>query len=63
MIHLFDPDDIAQVYSADGATPHVPPLQETTKIYREKNGMSPGLGNWFVQMIQLLFFIFIINLI
>lgn len=45
VIHAFDPDDVQTVLSCDGKTPTVPPLQETTKLYREKRQLSPGLGN------------------
>ncbi|ODN05629.1 putative cytochrome P450 CYP44, partial [Orchesella cincta] len=45
VIHAFDPDDVKNVLNSDGKTPIVPPLQETTKLYREKRELSPGLGN------------------
>ncbi|KAG7154891.1 cytochrome P450 CYP44-like 3 [Homarus americanus] len=45
VIHVFDLADIRAVYESDGRTPHVPPLQETTKAYRELKHLSPGLGN------------------
>ncbi|XP_043201861.1 probable cytochrome P450 CYP44 [Amphibalanus amphitrite] len=45
VIHVFDSDMAKQVHQKDGKYPHVPPLQEAVRLYREKNGMSPGLGN------------------
>lgn len=48
VIHAFDPDHVRSVLNADGKTPTVPPLQETTQIYREKRQLSPGLGNTYV---------------
>lgn len=53
VIHAFDPDDVQIVLNADGKTPIVPPLQETTKIYREKRELSPGLGNTYVVTIKM----------
>lgn len=45
VIHLFDPADAQTVLAADGKTPFIVPLQETTQKYREMKGMNPGLGN------------------
>ncbi|XP_071520796.1 probable cytochrome P450 CYP44 isoform X2 [Panulirus ornatus] len=45
VIHLFDPADIRTVYESDGKMPHVPPLQETSKLYRQQKNISLGLGN------------------
>ncbi len=44
VVHIFDPDDIKQVYSFEGKYPVIPPLMETAGIYREQKGMSLGLG-------------------
>ncbi|CAI2346724.1 unnamed protein product [Caenorhabditis sp. 36 PRJEB53466] len=45
VVHLFDPADAQKVFAADGKTPFIVPLQETTQKYREMKGMNPGLGN------------------
>lgn len=45
VIHIFDPDDARAVYSAEGRTPIIRPLQETVKLYRRTRNKSPGLGN------------------
>ncbi|CAG7828568.1 unnamed protein product [Allacma fusca] len=45
IVHVFDPDDVKTVHSIDGKMPEVPPLQETTQIYRQKRNLSLGLGN------------------
>ncbi|CAB3404313.1 unnamed protein product [Caenorhabditis bovis] len=45
VVHIFDPVDVQKVLSADGKTPFIVPLQETTLKYREMKGMNPGLGN------------------
>lgn len=45
VVHLFDPVDAQTVFAADGKTPFIVPLQETTQKYREMKGMNPGLGN------------------
>jgi len=45
IVHVFDPDDIKTVYSIEGKWPIIPPLQETTAMYREQKEMSLGLGN------------------
>lgn len=45
VVHLFDPSDAQTVLTADGKTPFIVPLQETTQKYREMKGMNPGLGN------------------
>lgn len=34
-----------QVYAHEGKWPVVPPLQETTQLYRRQKEMSLGLGN------------------
>lgn len=52
VIHAFDPDHVRSVLNADGKTPTVPPLQETTQIYREKRQLSPGLGNTYVTILS-----------
>jgi len=48
IVHVFDPDDVQTVYSAEGKNPFVPPLQETTQIYRRTKNMSLGLGNTYL---------------
>jgi len=45
IVHVFDPDDIKTVYNIEGRWPVIPPLQETTQMYRKQKEMSPGLGN------------------
>merc|ERR1719259_900663 len=45
IVHVFDPEDIKTVYSYEGKYPVVPPLQETTQMYRAQKDMSLGLGN------------------
>lgn len=45
ILHVFDLDDIKTVYSHEGKYPIVPPLQETTQMYRQQKAMSLGLGN------------------
>nr|QGQ60786.1 CYP44 [Eurytemora pacifica] len=45
VIHVFDPEDIKTVYGYEGKYPVVPPLQETTQMYRAQKDMSLGLGN------------------
>uniref|UniRef100_A0A1I7TSQ4 Cytochrome P450 n=1 Tax=Caenorhabditis tropicalis TaxID=1561998 RepID=A0A1I7TSQ4_9PELO len=45
VVHIFDPADAQTVLAADGKTPFIVPLQETTQKYREMKGMNPGLGN------------------
>merc|ERR1719158_2560069 len=45
IVHVFDPEDIKSVYNVEGKWPVVPPLQETTAMYREQKEMSLGLGN------------------
>eukprot|EP00095_Tigriopus_kingsejongensis_P008076 maker-scaffold1264_size52097-snap-gene-0.11 protein:Tk08076 transcript:maker-scaffold1264_size52097-snap-gene-0.11-mRNA-1 annotation:"cytochrome p450 cyp44" len=45
IVHVFDPDDIKTVYAHEGKWPQVPPLQETTQMYRQQRQMSLGLGN------------------
>ena len=45
IIHVFDPDDIKTVYSHEGKYPEIPPLQETTQLYRAGKQMSLGIGN------------------
>ena len=44
-VHLFDPEYIRLMYAQEGRTPHIPPLLETTQMYRKYRDMSPGLGN------------------
>ena len=44
-MHVFDPEDIKTVYSVEGKWPVIPPLQETTAMYRQQKEMSLGLGN------------------
>ena len=44
-VHVFDPEDIKTVYSIEGKWPIIPPLQETTAMYRKQKSMSLGLGN------------------
>jgi len=45
VVHVFHPDDIRTVYKVEGKWPVIPPLQETTAMYREQKDMSLGLGN------------------
>jgi len=45
IVHVFDPDDMKTVYNNEGKWPVIPPLQETTQLYRQQKEMSPGLGN------------------
>lgn len=45
VVHVFTPEMAQQVHQMDGKYPAVPPLQEAVRLYREKNNMSPGLGN------------------
>ena len=45
IIHVFDPEDIKTVYAHESKWPVIPPLQETTQMYREQKAMSLGLGN------------------
>jgi len=45
VVHVFCPEDIKTVYSVEGKWPVIPPLQETTAMYREQKEMSLGLGN------------------
>ena len=45
VVHVFDPEDIQRVYSVEGKWPVIPPLQETTAMYRAQKEMSLGLGN------------------
>ncbi|XP_059470786.1 probable cytochrome P450 CYP44 [Neocloeon triangulifer] len=45
VVHVFDPDDVRRVYQTEGKWPYVAPLQETVQLYREKRGLSLGLGN------------------
>ena len=49
VVHLFDPDYVRVVYQAEGKIPHIPPLLETTQMYREYRKMSPGLGHTYVR--------------
>ncbi|XP_060083014.1 probable cytochrome P450 CYP44 [Ylistrum balloti] len=44
-VRLFDPDDIQTVYKHEGVWPHIVPILESSKKYRESRNMSPGLGN------------------
>lgn len=45
IIHVFEPDDAKTIYQNEGHSPRVVPLQETIQLYRERMGMSLGLGN------------------
>ena len=45
IVHLFDPEFIKAMYSVEGKMPHIPPLLETTQLYRKAREMSLGLGN------------------
>ena len=45
IVHVFDPEDIKTVYANEGPHPEIPPLQETTAIYRAQKKMSLGIGN------------------
>ena len=47
-VHLMDPEYIREMYYHEGKTPHIPPLLETTQLYRKYRGLSPGLGNTYV---------------
>ncbi|KAK3103504.1 hypothetical protein FSP39_019686 [Pinctada imbricata] len=44
-VRLFDPDYVRIVYQNEGKIPHVAPLLDTTKQYREQRDLSLGLGN------------------
>ena len=44
VVHVFDPEAIRTVYANEDKWPHIEPLAETTRLYREQSGMSPGLG-------------------
>ena len=39
------PFSCLQVYANEGSHPEIPPLQETTAIYRAQKKMSLGIGN------------------
>lgn len=45
VVHVFDPDDIKEVYMNEGQTPFVAPLMETAQLYRKQKNLSLGLGN------------------
>lgn len=45
VVHLLDPEFIREVYAQEGKIPHIPPLLETTQLYRQYRNMSLGLGN------------------
>lgn len=45
IVHVFEPEDIKTYYSHEGKYPEIPPLQETTQLYRAEKKMSLGLGN------------------
>ncbi|XP_049783973.1 probable cytochrome P450 CYP44 isoform X1 [Schistocerca cancellata] len=45
VVHVFDPDDIKEVYANEGHTPFVAPLMETAQLYRKQKNISLGLGN------------------
>lgn len=45
IIHVFEPEDARTVYRNEGESPRTVPLQETIQLYRERKGMSLGLGN------------------
>merc|ERR1719300_2024928 len=40
VVHVFSPEDIKKVYSVEGKWPVIPPLQETTAMYRQQKEMS-----------------------
>jgi len=44
-VHLLDPDYISVMYQQEDKMPHIPPLLETTQLYRKIRNLSPGLGN------------------
>ncbi|XP_062593652.1 probable cytochrome P450 CYP44 [Saccostrea cucullata] len=44
-VRVFDPDDVRTVFLNEDKQPHVAPLLDTTKQYREQRDLSPGLGN------------------
>ncbi|XP_048741993.1 probable cytochrome P450 CYP44 [Ostrea edulis] len=44
-VRIFDPDDVRTVFLNEDKQPHVAPLLDTTKQYREQRNLSPGLGN------------------
>lgn len=44
VVHVFDPEAIRTVYANEDKMPRIEPLAETTQLYRQKSGMSPGLG-------------------
>ena len=45
VVHLLNPEYIKCMYATEGKVPHIPPLLETTQMYRKYRDMSPGLGN------------------
>ena len=48
VVHVFDPEAIRVVYANEDKWPRIEPLAETSQIYRERSGVSPGLGNTYV---------------
>ncbi|XP_049783975.1 probable cytochrome P450 CYP44 isoform X3 [Schistocerca cancellata] len=44
VVHVFDPDDIKEVYANEGHTPFVAPLMETAQLYRKQKNISLGLA-------------------
>ena len=48
IVHLFDPDYIRIVFQSEGKLPHVAPLMETTRLYRQQRDLALGLGNMLV---------------
>ena len=45
MVHVFKPAHARAVLAQGGKTPHIPPLLEPLKRYREERGLALGLGN------------------
>ncbi|KAK7102795.1 probable cytochrome P450 CYP44 [Littorina saxatilis] len=45
IVHVFDPEAIRIIYANEDKWPRIEPMAQTTQMYREKSGMSPGLGN------------------
>lgn len=44
-VRIYDPDDVRTVFLNEDKQPHVAPLLDTTKQYREQRDLSPGIGN------------------
>ena len=44
IIHIFRPEDIDAVYRST-TVPHIAPLLQTAKDFKQENNLGPGLGN------------------